>query len=142
MSVTDLAPSLIFRQYAELSSELNARRAAKALDLIMRVRGHGAGVELQNAMGLSRSSLNEYRRAKVLMSPETVYRLAVIYACPQAPKSPAEVDAVIAAGDLNDADDLFPKLYSDNHGDAVTWLRAHRPENFAWNIVDHAGLVA
>ena len=142
MSVTDLAPSQIFRQYAELSSELKARRAAHALDLILRVRGHGAGVELQAAMGQSRSSLNDYRRGKVLMSPETVYRLAVIYAGDAIPRSPAEVDAVIATGSLDDADALFPKFYSDNHGDAVTWLRAHRPDSFAWNIVDHAPMVA
>lgn len=142
MTVAELTPSQLFRRYTELSTEVNARRAAHALDLVMRVRGHGAGVELQAAMNLSRSSLHDYRKGKVLMSPETVYRLAVIYASEPIPSSPSEVDAIIAAGDLSAADDLFPRFYSDDHRDAVTWLSEHRSRYFAWNIVDQAPLVA
>lgn len=142
MSVTDLAPSEIFRVVGELATEINARRAAKSLDAILRDRGHGSGVELQAALSVSRSSLHDWRRGKVLISPITVYRIAVIYSCPEIPSSPEQVDDVIAAGELAEADELFRLFYSDNHRDAVTWLIEHRPQNFAWNIVDQAPLVA
>jgi len=142
MTVTDLPPSEIFRVVGELSSELNARRAIKAIDACLRERGHGGGVELQNALGISRSSFTDWRNGKVKISPATVYRVAVIYTQPEIPTSPDQVDAAIAAGSLTDADHLFHLFYSDNHRDAVTWLIEHRPGCFAWNNVDHGAMVA
>lgn len=127
--MTAPTPSEIFRLLEALSTEENTSRAAAALHNIMLERGHGAGIELQTAFPLARSSLSSYRNHGTPMAPATVHRLAVIYAH-YIPATDTEVDDIIRCGDLGDADQLFWLFYSPDPRAARNWLVEHRSDLF------------
>jgi hypothetical protein len=132
MSATT-TPSTIFRAIAALATDDEAARARAALRTALNERGHGSVEELRAPLGVSRGSFHDWRSGKVPVSPMAVYRIAVIYSSDPMPTTPEEVDALIATGDLDRADELFQAFYSANHRDALTWLLAHNPAYFRWS---------
>jgi len=128
---TDVRPSTAYIALTELTS-VGAGRAAAALDVILKNRGHRATEELRSALGVSRQTIHNWRSGGVGLTPAQVWRIAEVYACPDFPASPEDVERqrpTIAA----DTAALFDLFYADNHRDALGWLLDFRSTHFPWN---------
>lgn len=111
---------------AHLNDRPMRLRAAASLDVILKVLGRGAKDDLASALNVSGSTIKNWSpRGKFPPSADQVRDICRVYTHSEA-----------------EAAELFDLMYSDNRHDALTWLIAQGSERFAWNIVDHAGLVA
>lgn len=125
-TVTDLRPSEAHDVVAHLNDRPMRLRAAASLDVILKVLGRGAKDDLASALNVSGSTIKNWSpRGKFPPSADQVRDICRVYTHTEA-----------------EAAELFDLMYSDNRHDALTWLIAQGSERFAWNIVDHAGLVA
>lgn len=60
----------------------NARRAAHALELILRIKGAGSPNVLADHMGVQRQTIHTWRSKRILMPPRTVAAIATFYGIP------------------------------------------------------------
>lgn len=131
---TDVRPSTAYIAHTELSGSVSAARAASALDIILKNRGHRATEELRAALGVSRQTIHNWRSRGVDLTPAQVWRIAEVYACHDFPTSPDDIERqrpTIAA----DTAELFDAFYNDNHRAALGWLLDFRSTHFPWNEV-------
>lgn len=130
-------PADAFRAAAAAENELSDAcprdRAAAALDWILKRRSHGSVEELLAPLGVSRGTIRNWRRNSVDFSVAVVWAIAHVYAADRLPKTPDELDALMAAGPSDDVDTLFNLFYDDNDRAAFEWIHRHRPANFRWN---------
>lgn len=144
-TATAISPADAYEVVARLTAPDMRARSAHGLDNILKERRHGAIGELAKALGVSRSTIVNWRSGDWPPNPDQVRLVCIAYvAAPDGAKvaavDPATVD--LDSDRQAEVSELFNRFYSDNHRDAVTWLIEHRPENFAWNIVDQTPLVA
>lgn len=151
-SALAIAPADAYGVVTSLRSRRMQVRAAKSLDHILKERRHGSVGELVKALGVSRTTVGNWRAGDPWPpSPEQVQAICIAYAAAPDNGRDGAIDPNTVERDSDgnlapelqaDVDELFNRFYSDNERDAAAWLIEHKPQNFAWNIVDQAPLVA
>jgi len=67
---------------ATYDTPANAKRAAHALELILRIMGPGSQNALADHMGVQRQTVHTWRTRRILMPPRTVAAIATFYGIP------------------------------------------------------------
>ena len=132
-TATAISPADAYEIVARLTAPDMRARSAHGLDNILKERRHGAIGELAKALGVSRSTIVNWRSGDWPPNPDQIRLVCIAYVA-------APDGAKVAAGDpatvemtpelRAEADDLFNRFYSDNQRDAVDWLIEHNPAYF------------
>jgi transcriptional regulator with XRE-family HTH domain len=129
-TVADFRPSELYEMAAHLNSDHMRRRAAAALERVIKERGHGAIRDLAQALSVSRGTIANWRPGNNWPpGPDQIWDLAAVLA--------ATTDTIPPRRDLHldnmalvEARHLFDLFFDRDPHAAAAWLAANRPAYF------------